>query len=372
MTTALPRPTADRLAEDRTEVEAKDRAKDRAKDGAEGEAEGEARPASERAPVRKAADQPARPVRDRLTEAHWAAERLPAEVADLAARPDTLAPGSPAKVGILDLAFEVRGGRTELVERYQKTPLQLIRPLWIDPARPDTAYVYMMATGGGVTQADRYRVDVRCGPGAHVHLTTQAATKVHGMEQDYASQLVGLTTEPGAYLEYLPDPLILFRDSRFYQRTTVTAAAGSTVVLGETITAGRLARGERHDYRVLATDLEIRRPDGTLLAVDTLRLVPEGDRGAVTGPAVFGGYDHLGTLFVVSDLRPAAEIADTLHEALAGRDLHYGVSTLPEDSGAWLRVLEDSPIRTAEAFSDAWRAVRLLLTGSPAPDLRKT
>ncbi|RAJ31999.1 urease accessory protein [Kitasatospora sp. SolWspMP-SS2h] len=309
---------------------------------------------------------------DRLDAAYWSAGRLPAEVAGWAARPDTLAPGSPAKVGILDLAFAVRAGRTELVERYQKTPLQIMRPLWIDPARPDAAHVYLMATGGGVTQADRYRIDVRCGPGTRVHLTTQAATKVFRMEQDYASQLVHLEAAPGAYLEYLPDPLIPFRDSRFYQRTTVTAAPGSTVVLGETITAGRLARDERHDYRVLATDLEIVRPDGTPLAVDTLRLTPGGDRRTVTGPAVFAGHDHLATLFVVSDLRPAAEIADTLHRALDGRGLRYGVSTLPEDAGAWLRLLEDSPVRTAAALADAWRAVRLLLTGIPAPALRKT
>ncbi|GAA2126184.1 urease accessory protein UreD [Kitasatospora saccharophila] len=310
----------------------------------------------------------AAPPADRLDPAHWAAGHLPAEVAGWAARPDTLAPGSPAKVGVLDLAFAVRGGRTELVERYQKTPLQIMRPLWIDPARPDAAHVYLMSTGGGIAQADRYRIDVRCGPGTRVHLTTQAATKVFRMEQDYARQSVELTAAEGAYLEYLPDPLIPFRDSRFHQRTTVTAAPGSTVVLGETLTAGRLARGERHAYRVLATDLRIARPDGTLLAVDALRLAP----GAGRGPAVFAGRDHLATLFAVSDLRPAGEIADTLHRALDGRGLLYGVSTLPEDSGAWLRLLEDSPVRTAAALDAAWRAVRLLLTGRPAPDLRKT
>ncbi|MEU3838128.1 urease accessory protein UreD [Streptomyces microflavus] len=312
------------------------------------------------------------PAPDRLDAAYWAAPHLPTEVAAWAARPDTLPPGSPAKVGILDLAFAVRGDRTELVERYQKTPLQIMRPLRVDPTTPEAAYVYLMATGGGIVQADRYRIDVRCGTGTHVHLTTQAATKVFRMEQDYASQLIGLTAEEGAYLEYLPDPLIPFRDSRFYQRTVVTAAPSSTVVLGETITAGRLARGERHDYAVLATDLEIARPDGTLLAIDALRLTPGGNRDAVTGPAVFAGHDHLGTLFVVSDLRPAAEIADTLHRALDGSGLHYGVSTLPEESGAWLRFLEDSPVRAATALETAWRAVRLLLTGSPAPALRKT
>ncbi|MFD7643414.1 urease accessory protein UreD [Kitasatospora sp. NPDC059795] len=313
-----------------------------------------------------------RPAVDRLDPAHWSTGRLPAEVAGWAARPDTLPPGSPAKVGILDLAFQVRAGRTELVERYQKTPLQIMRPLRIDTARPGDAYLFLMATGGGITQADRYRIDVHCGPGTRVHLTTQAATKVFRMEQDYASQLVHLTAEHGAYLEYLPDPLIPFRDARYYQRTTVTVAPGATAVLGETLTAGRLARGERHDYRVVATDLEITRPDGTLLAVDTQRLVPDGDRRTVTGPAVFAGHDHLATLFVVSDLRPAGEIADTLHRALDGRCPTYGVSTLPEESGAWLRLLDDSPIRTAAALDAAWRAVRLLLTGTPAPPLRKT
>src|SRR6478752_4460698 len=139
------------------------------------------------APLRTAAAAPPPPAADRLDPAHWAAGHLPAEVAGLAARPDTLAPGSPAKVGVLDLAFAVRGGRTELVERYQKSPLQIMRPLWTDPAMPGMTYVCLMATGGGVAQADRYRMDFRCGPGSEVHLTTQAATKVFRMEHDYAS-----------------------------------------------------------------------------------------------------------------------------------------------------------------------------------------
>ncbi|WUW20002.1 urease accessory protein UreD [Streptomyces sp. NBC_01463] len=314
---------------------------------------------------------PHRPRADRLAEEYYAAVRVPPDVAALASVPDTLAPGSPAKVGILDLAFAVRGGRTELVERYQKTPLQIMRPLWIDPALPGMSYVYVMATGGGIAQADRYRMDFRCGPETQVHLTTQAATKVFRMEHDYASQRVHLTAEAGSYVEYLPDPLIPFKDARFYQRTEVTVAPGATVVVGETVTAGRLARGERHAYRVLATDLHISRPDGTLLAVDTLRLVPGRQGEGALGPGVFAGHDHVASLFAVTDRVPATEIADTLHDALAGLGVLYGVSVLPRDCGAWVRLLDDSPIRVAAAHEAARQAVRRLLTGHPAPDLRK-
>ncbi|MEV7777454.1 urease accessory protein UreD [Kitasatospora sp. NPDC088351] len=310
---------------------------------------------------------------DRLVRSYYQPDRVPSEVSDLASVPDTLGPGSPAKVGILDLGFELRQGRTELVERYQKAPLHLMRPLWIDQHLPGMAFAYLMATGGGIAQADRHRMDFRCGPGTEVHLTTQAATKVYRMEHDYATQLVNLTAAPGSYVEYWPDPLIPFKGSRFYQRTEVTVAPGATVLLGDTLTAGRLARGERHQYRVLATDLRIGRPDGSPLAIDTLRLTPDGGAPGtgVLGPGVLAGHDQVVSVFVVTDRRPAAEIADALHGALAGLDLLHGVSVLPYDCGAWLRLLGDDPVLVAGARAAAWNAVRRLLTGHPAPDLRK-
>lgn len=332
-------------------------------------------PATDRPP-------PGPPARDRLSREHYEPRRVPPEVAARSSAPDTLAVGSPAKVGILDLRFERAGERTDLVRRYQKTPLQLMRPLHFDPCMPGMAFPFVMATGGGIAQADRYRMDLHCGPGTEVHLTTQAATKVYRMEHDYATQQVHLTVESGAYVEYLPDPLIPFAGSRLYQETRVTVAEDATVVLGETITAGRLARGERHQYDVLASDLEVRRPDGTLLMVDTLRLEPpsaaDGDstggrrRGAL-GPGVLSGHDHVTSFFVITGRRPAAEVADTLHAALHSHtpDVLYGVSVLPRDCGAWVRVLGDSPPRIADAQLAAWDAVRRLLTGTPAPDMHK-
>ncbi|WP_346012335.1 urease accessory protein UreD [Streptomyces sp. SID3343] len=338
-------------------------------------------------------DRPAQAV-DRLAPAYYDPVRVPPRVAAFASRPDTLAAGSPAKVGILDLAFARVAGRTELVGRYQKSPLQLMRPLYIDPHLPEMAFVYVMSTGGGIAQADRYRTDVVCGADTQVHVTTQAATKVYRMEHDYATQRVHIDAGPGAFVEYLPGPLIPFRDARFYQRTEITIAPGATVIVGETLTAGRLARGERHAYRILTTDLELRRPDGTLLALDTLRLEPgrigeasardtasgADGAGGPAGPAVMAGRDHVASLFVVTDRRPAAEVADALHTALATHmhaypadpDLTYGVSVLPHDCGAWVRMLADHPPRIVDAQRVAWDAVRRLLTGSPAPNLRKS
>ncbi|WP_037852492.1 urease accessory protein UreD [Streptomyces sp. NRRL S-340] len=307
----------------------------------------------------------------RLDPAHYEPRRVPARMLGLTGPADTLAAGRPGKVGLLELRYARVGERTELVHRYQKSPLQIMRPLYVDPLRPDMPFTYLMSTGGGIVQADRNRIDVDCGPGTAVHLTTQAATKLHRVEFDHATQVVHLTAGADSYVEYLPDPLIPYRDARFYQQTLVTADPTATVLLGETITAGRLARGERHAYRMLFSDLEITRPDGDLLVLDTVRLDPR-EPGSVTGPAVFGGHDLMATLFVLTPLAAAGEVADTLHEALRTAGQAFGVSMLPDDCGAWVRIMGSDPPAVARALRAAWDAVRRLLLGVPAPDLRKT
>ncbi|KJK58894.1 urease accessory protein UreD [Saccharothrix sp. ST-888] len=308
----------------------------------------------------------------RLDPAHYEPRRVPRRMLDLTGRPDTLAAGRPGKVGLLELRYARVGERTELVDRYQKSPLQIMRPLYIDPLRPDLAVTFLMSTGGGIVQADRNRIDVDCGPGTAVHLTTQAATKVHRMEFDHATQIVNITAECGSYVEYLPDPLIPYRDARFYQHTVVTVDPGATVLVGETIAAGRLARGERNAYRMLYSDLEIQRPDGELLAVDTVRLEPGEAAEGVDGPAVLDGHDLMSTLFAVTPLASAGAVADALHEALRPSGLDYGVSTLPEECGAWVRVMSDDSPALTRAVRAAWDALRRLLIGVPAPDLRKS
>ncbi|SES72656.1 urease accessory protein UreD [Nonomuraea wenchangensis] len=316
---------------------------------------------------------------DRLAPGHYTIPSVPEEVARHAQALDTLPVGSSGKVGVLDLTFERRGGRTELTGHYQKTPLQIMRPLYYDPARPDLPYVCVMSAGAGVLQGDRYRLDVTCGAGAAVHVTTQTATKVYRMEQDYGTQLVRLTVGPGGYLEYLPDPVIPFAGSRFYQRTHLTCDPGGTAIVAESMLAGRLARGERHAYTACCTDLSAHRPGGALLFADPLRLVP--GRSPVTGPAMFGEHGVLSTLYVITQAVEADALADALHEVVAdsvvadsgaaGGGLAGGASTLPNGAGAWVRLLgpESPPVRAT--LDRLWDLARRLITGHPAPDRRR-
>ncbi|MEK8225310.1 urease accessory protein UreD [Oerskovia sp. M15] len=137
--------------------------------------------------------------------------------------------------------------------------------------------------------------------------------------------------------------------------------------------AGRLARDERHRYTVFASDFEVRRPDGRIVALDRVRLTPEG--GQTGGLAVLGDRDVLSTLYVLTPDAPAAELADLLHSVLAEHpeeDLLLGVSALPGDVGVWVRIVGDDTTAVARANTAAWRAVHLFLSGNEAPLIRKS
>jgi urease accessory protein len=49
------------------------------------------------------------------------------------------------------------------------------------------AYVFVLQSGDGLVQGDRYRVDIDCAPGAAAQITTQAATNVFAARQNRTS-----------------------------------------------------------------------------------------------------------------------------------------------------------------------------------------
>jgi urease accessory protein len=300
--------------------------------------------------------------------------------------------GAVGKTGVLDLALAPSDGMTRVVRQYQRAPLHVFRPIHLDPACPGMAFVYLQQQGDGIVQGDRHRVDIDCAPGSWVHVTTQSSTKIYGARQNYATQLVNLRAGADSVLEYLPDPVVPFRGSRFFQRTSVTVGTGATVILGETVLPGRIARGEMHEYDMYWAETEVRRTDGTLLFADVLRM-GTGVGMHPKSPAMLGRRRNevAASLYVVTDkaaparppdpagsgpapAEPAepAELVTLLRAArTADREMLVGVSELPHGCGVVVRLLGPTSQTVGAAVRDVWNAARLALLGRPAPDLRK-
>jgi urease accessory protein len=284
---------------------------------------------------------------------------------------DGLGVGAAGKVGLLELTLAPCDGVTRVQRQYHRAPLHIYRPIYLDAGRPDMAFIFVLQSGGGLVQGDRYRVDIDCEPGTAAHITTQAATNVFRARQNFATQLVNLRAGAGAVLEYLPDPVVPFRGSRLFQRLCVTADRESTVILGETLLPGRVAHDEAHIYDVFWAETEVRSPDGTLLFADVLRFNPAGGENPKS-MGLLGTHDVIATLYIVTWQTDATTMVGQLRSALATcHDVLAGVSELPNGSGVVVRLLGSTSKTVKAALRTAWSAARIALLGTPAPNLRK-
>ena len=176
------------------------------------------------------------------TLAPWAAaEALGLTAAELAAfqdEPPQMASGAVGKTGFLRLGFERRGDRTILADLDRRAPYMAQRALYPDGAMPDLAWLFMITTSGCVLQGDRLALEVTLAPRARAHVTTQSATKIHSMDANYAVQTQSIVLADGAYLEFLPEPLIPHRRARFASSTRISIAPTATLSMRKSSSRG--------------------------------------------------------------------------------------------------------------------------------------
>jgi urease accessory protein len=262
--------------------------------------------------------------------------------------PAQLPSAAPGKVGLLRMGFEHRAGRTVLADLFRQVPLLVQQALYWDAAMPEMACVYLISTSGGILQGDRYRIDVSLGEGARAHLTTQAATKIQAMDANYAVQLQRIALADDAYLEYLPEPVVPYRHSRFITDTVVTLPQSATLLYAEILLPGRKHHrgGELFQYDLFSSTLRAARPHGPDLFVEkfvvTPGRLPAGRRG------VLGEFQVLGSAVLLTSPDRARRVFDRTRPIWDGRTpLAAAATRLPNDAGLLFKVLgaETEPVR---------------------------
>ena len=279
----------------------------------------------------------------------------------------TDAPTEPGSEGSLRLVVERVGGRTRIAELECSGPIQVLRCQYLDSAAPDIASVTIASPSGGVLQGDRLRVAVEVRPGARLVLDTQSATRLYRMPARPALIEARFEVRDGGWLEYVPDPYIPFAGSNTTIETVVAIDESATVLIGEVLAAGRVARGEIFQMTAFRSSVTAIRPSGELLFTDTTEL-DGGD--ALADPGMMGDQAALGSLYVV---RAEAD-PEVLRVAIRGHAppaARAGASTLPNDAGAWLRVIARDT-GGAKAVVDAGRdAARAEALGTASPPSRR-
>ena len=270
--------------------------------------------------------------------------------------------GPRGQNGLLSIHVARIGDRTRLLSLRCHPPLQVLRAAYTESALPGFAAVTICSPAGGVLQGDRLRLEAVLDAGARLRLETQSATRLYAMPDGSASSLVTLKLGPDAYLEYVPDPLIPFANSRYHQESRWEVHESATLIVGEVVAAGREAHGEKAMYRRVESDIDVRRPGGQALFVDASVLTPNGRQQL----GFLGDYLAVGSLFVVSTTFKAASFA-AVAEHPSVMCSQAGWSDLPNDAGAWFKVLAADSATATAAVRVAWECARhaLLMVGLP-------
>lgn len=299
---------------------------------------------------------------------YFAPRRIPPEIGFYSGPPKQLAVGSPGKLGGLRLKLSRDdAGKTVLTDVWRQVPLQTLKPFYYDEHQPNLAIIYILNPTGGNLQGDRSRIDVALETQCKAHLTTQAATKLYRMNTDYATQVLNITLGRGAYLEYLPDQIIPYRDSRFYQEVNVRMAPGSAFVYWEMLTSGRSGR-ERFDFDIFYSKLTIVNQRNQPLLSDTLLLEPK--KTSLDGIGLLNGRDTIGNFYVVSE-RASQSLVDKLHAVTKDESLLVGVSPPALTQGVVARVVGPMTRHVRGVLQKLWNEARVEILGSPAPRIRK-
>lgn len=231
---------------------------------------------------------------------------------------------------------------------------------------------------GGVFAGDELTLQIALDKDARAQITSIGAMRLYraraGAPPSVSRTQIKVAT--GALLEFIPDPLIPFAQSRSSLHNAVDLEEGAALFWWDLIWPGREAAGEVFQFHELSMATAIR-CGGLPVALERINLRPL--ERPLDSPARMGHFRYLATFYVCrpgeSRRRWQEWEAQLMHlaEQINSRSdaVTWGVSRLPEH-GLVVRGLGRTNASIGEGVAEFWRTSRLLLTGEEATLPRKT
>lgn len=144
--------------------------------------------------------------------------------------------------GKIDLTYATDCKKTEITSVYAQAPLKIQRPFYPEG---NLCHSVIVHTAGGVVGGDRLLQNITLKPQAQTLITTAAAQKIYRTNGNTAIAKTQINLEKDSYLEWLPQPIIVFEGARFQQHLEVNLNPGAVFCGWEINRFGRTAKGEK-------------------------------------------------------------------------------------------------------------------------------
>jgi urease accessory protein len=280
--------------------------------------------------------------------------------------------GKAGKIGALTLRLEhnTENSKTVVKEQYSKVPLFTQRALYLEESIPSMAYMYIISPSGGILQGDRYRMDITLRNNACAHITTQGATRIYRMEKNYATQIVNIIVDDGCYFEFIPDQIIPYRNSRFYQTVNLSIHDNATMMYAEMIVPGRVASGESFEYDICYMKVLAKNQNNALRFIDVAVLEPKKRSLNILG--ILGKFSVVGNMYILTNTKYVAELMTEINSILQNfSNISGGATVLPRDSGILIRILGEVAQDIRVAMYEIIRITRKIILNASFSGIRK-
>ncbi|MBE9077138.1 urease accessory protein UreD [Romeria aff. gracilis LEGE 07310] len=265
-----------------------------------------------------------------------------------------------------------RNFQSFISHQYAAYPFRLSRCFRLDTDRPQRAYLYLMNASPGLLAQDRIETTIKLNDFTQLYLTDQAALKVHSMPASGTSAQVVQHIQIGkkACLEYVPEPIILYADAEFNQRSRLTLHPTGQLFWSEIILPGRLARQEWYQFRHYRSRLQVVHSDGTPLFTDAMFLA--GQTNPFKDRPLFSALPAIANLITVlpeTDLTPLTDLLSS-HSPSVQR-LQAEHSRLPNCNGLLIRAIADSASTLKAYIHFVLNQIRQLTQQALLPEVPK-
>ncbi|MGQ0795686.1 MAG: urease accessory protein UreD [Nitrosopumilaceae archaeon] len=286
---------------------------------------------------------------------------------------EQLGADKPGKIGKLKIVLdeESSSGRTRIKKKESAFPLSVQKEMYYDHFQPKMTHVYMVSSSGGLLQGDRYIIDIILKKNALAHLTTQGATRIYSMNVSNAIQVVNVSLDDGAYLEYIPDQIIPYKNSRFYQEMNFKVHDNASMIYSEIISPGRVGMGELFDYDICYFRSTGRNHKDELRFTDFTKIEPK--KMNLQDFVLLDQKQIIGTIYILAKTKDIEKIIQTLeNEIKSSAELESGWSTMVKENGILIRILGNTTRDVFRLVYNTTKIVRKIVLNSDFHEIRKT
>ena len=300
-------------------------------------------------------------------------EDIPSEFLKYEEKISQLEVGKTGKVGHLKIKLEndSTNDKTVITEQYSQVPLYTQKALYYDESLPKMAHLFIISPSGGVLQGDRYRMDISLTNKAISHITTQGATRIYKMNSNYATQLININVDKDCYLEFIPDQIIPYKNSRYYQKVLLSVDHSASLIYSEIIVPGRVAMGELFSYDVCYLRTIGNDTKHTTKFIDNCILDPKNQKSNSLG--IFGNYTVVASVYILAPKKFVNILNQKINIMLKNNaEIYGGSSILPDDHGVLIRLLCNSAETAKTEIYNVVRIARKELLGASFTEIRKS